>query len=239
MGTATGGGGCCCGGRFVLQVLRGRWFMMFASFLIMAGAGATYLFGVYSKDIKSTLGRHAAAGTAGDGGEAEILRRWISRRSRFSPLLKQSLENSHRSGTTFLNPCQKERKKKPPKRFVSSDAPDGQEREADHFQKGGGGQNGAAYVGVELADEAGEVVVLEAPGEEVAGKGGGVPDDEGGAVVAPRDDVIDGGVVDELVGLGEEGCGGGPLGLAAGRGGGAAMGTTDSGRFRRRSGGKC
>lgn len=29
---------------------------MFASFLIMACAGATYLFGVYSKDIKSTLG---------------------------------------------------------------------------------------------------------------------------------------------------------------------------------------
>lgn len=30
--------------------------MMFASYLIMAGAGATYLFGVYSKTIKSTLG---------------------------------------------------------------------------------------------------------------------------------------------------------------------------------------
>ncbi|XP_059669148.1 protein NUCLEAR FUSION DEFECTIVE 4-like [Cornus florida] len=30
--------------------------MMFASFLIMAGAGATYLFGVYSKEIKATLG---------------------------------------------------------------------------------------------------------------------------------------------------------------------------------------
>ncbi|GKV34200.1 hypothetical protein SLEP1_g42597 [Rubroshorea leprosula] len=41
---------------FFLQVIKGRWFMMFASFLIMAGAGATYLFGVYSKDIKSTLG---------------------------------------------------------------------------------------------------------------------------------------------------------------------------------------
>ncbi|KAL3731999.1 hypothetical protein ACJRO7_028790 [Eucalyptus globulus] len=57
MTTAGGGGGggdgCCA---FALQVLRGRWFMMFASFLIMAGAGATYLFGVYSKDIKSTLG---------------------------------------------------------------------------------------------------------------------------------------------------------------------------------------
>ncbi|KAG5574772.1 hypothetical protein H5410_054906 [Solanum commersonii] len=41
---------------FTLQFLRGRWFMMFASYLIMAGAGATYLFGVYSKTIKSTLG---------------------------------------------------------------------------------------------------------------------------------------------------------------------------------------
>ncbi|OMO65651.1 Nodulin-like protein [Corchorus capsularis] len=41
---------------FLCQVFLGRWFMMFASFLIMAGAGATYLFGVYSKDIKSTLG---------------------------------------------------------------------------------------------------------------------------------------------------------------------------------------
>ncbi|XVF75618.1 hypothetical protein PTKIN_Ptkin13bG0201100 [Pterospermum kingtungense] len=47
------GGGCC---PFLLQVIRGRWFMISASFLIMAGAGATYLFGVYSKDIKATLG---------------------------------------------------------------------------------------------------------------------------------------------------------------------------------------
>ncbi|KAK1373563.1 Nodulin-like domain-containing protein [Heracleum sosnowskyi] len=42
--------------RFSSQVIRGRWFSLFATFLIMAGAGATYLFGVYSKDIKSTLG---------------------------------------------------------------------------------------------------------------------------------------------------------------------------------------
>ncbi|KAL6577356.1 hypothetical protein OROMI_011632 [Orobanche minor] len=41
---------------FSLHVLRGRWFSLFASFLVMAGAGATYLFGVYSKEIKSTLG---------------------------------------------------------------------------------------------------------------------------------------------------------------------------------------
>ncbi|KAI7982574.1 Protein NUCLEAR FUSION DEFECTIVE 4 [Camellia lanceoleosa] len=41
---------------FTVHVVRGRWFSLFASFLIMAGAGATYLFGVYSKDIKSSLG---------------------------------------------------------------------------------------------------------------------------------------------------------------------------------------
>ncbi|KAK2978816.1 hypothetical protein RJ640_015249 [Escallonia rubra] len=54
---ATGGGG---GGgealRFTAHLIRGRWFSLFATTLIMYGAGATYLFGVYSKDIKSTLG---------------------------------------------------------------------------------------------------------------------------------------------------------------------------------------
>ncbi|XP_073055846.1 protein NUCLEAR FUSION DEFECTIVE 4 [Primulina eburnea] len=41
---------------FGVTVIRGRWFSLFASFLIMAGAGATYLFAVYSKEIKSSLG---------------------------------------------------------------------------------------------------------------------------------------------------------------------------------------
>ncbi|KAA8539251.1 hypothetical protein F0562_025943 [Nyssa sinensis] len=39
-----------------LQVLTGRWFMVFASFLVMSAAGATYMFGLYSNDIKSALG---------------------------------------------------------------------------------------------------------------------------------------------------------------------------------------
>ncbi|KAK7390841.1 hypothetical protein VNO78_18971 [Psophocarpus tetragonolobus] len=39
-----------------IQVITGRWFVVFASFLIMAAAGATYMFGLYSSDIKSTLG---------------------------------------------------------------------------------------------------------------------------------------------------------------------------------------
>ncbi|KAK9153883.1 hypothetical protein Sjap_001363 [Stephania japonica] len=38
------------------HLIRGRWFMLFASFLIMSGAGATYVFCTYSKSIKSSLG---------------------------------------------------------------------------------------------------------------------------------------------------------------------------------------
>ncbi|RZC70539.1 hypothetical protein C5167_033662 [Papaver somniferum] len=50
-----------CGNRpesiqFMVHLIKGRWFMIFASFLIMTGAGATYLFGTYSKQIKSSLG---------------------------------------------------------------------------------------------------------------------------------------------------------------------------------------
>ncbi|KAK7280513.1 hypothetical protein RJT34_25577 [Clitoria ternatea] len=39
-----------------IQVITGRWFVVFASFLIMSAAGATYMFGLYSSDIKTTLG---------------------------------------------------------------------------------------------------------------------------------------------------------------------------------------
>ncbi|KAI4322320.1 hypothetical protein L6164_022025 [Bauhinia variegata] len=45
-----------CGYEKALHVIGGQWFMVFASFLIMAGAGATYLFGTYSKAIKSSQG---------------------------------------------------------------------------------------------------------------------------------------------------------------------------------------
>ncbi|KAL1351985.1 hypothetical protein HN51_015934 [Arachis hypogaea] len=41
---------------FTHQVIKGRWFMVFASLLIMAVAGATYMFGLYSNDIKTSLG---------------------------------------------------------------------------------------------------------------------------------------------------------------------------------------
>ncbi|KAL6126414.1 hypothetical protein ACLB2K_074463 [Fragaria x ananassa] len=38
-----------------LQVLNGRWFMVFACLLIMSAAGATYMFALYSPDIKKVL----------------------------------------------------------------------------------------------------------------------------------------------------------------------------------------
>ncbi|KAL9232008.1 hypothetical protein vseg_007158 [Gypsophila vaccaria] len=41
---------------FVAQVLKGRWFMVFSTILVMSTAGATYMFGLYSPDIKSSLG---------------------------------------------------------------------------------------------------------------------------------------------------------------------------------------
>lgn len=43
-------------GRLTLHVFTGRWFMVFASLLIMSVAGATYIFALYSGDIKSSLG---------------------------------------------------------------------------------------------------------------------------------------------------------------------------------------
>ncbi|KAJ6853417.1 uncharacterized protein M6B38_250675 [Iris pallida] len=53
----SGGGATATGGfGFAVQVVRGRWFMVFACFLIMSAAGATYIFSIYSKDIKSSLG---------------------------------------------------------------------------------------------------------------------------------------------------------------------------------------
>ncbi|CAN6209557.1 unnamed protein product [Urochloa humidicola] len=41
---------------FARQVLTGRWFTVFASLLIMAASGATYIFSTYSGTLKSSLG---------------------------------------------------------------------------------------------------------------------------------------------------------------------------------------
>ncbi|GJN10033.1 hypothetical protein PR202_ga28092 [Eleusine coracana subsp. coracana] len=42
--------------RFARQVLTGRWFTVFASILIMASSGASYIFSSYSSALKSSLG---------------------------------------------------------------------------------------------------------------------------------------------------------------------------------------
>ncbi|KAG5557252.1 hypothetical protein RHGRI_007497 [Rhododendron griersonianum] len=54
--SGSSGSGCANTNSLALQVLTGRWFMVFASFLIMSAAGATFMFGDYSGEIKSALG---------------------------------------------------------------------------------------------------------------------------------------------------------------------------------------
>ncbi|KAI3880603.1 hypothetical protein MKX03_037475 [Papaver bracteatum] len=56
IGSGGGGGGSRNAIRFTAQVIQGRWFMLFASVLLMGSAGGTYVFGIYSKEIKKTLG---------------------------------------------------------------------------------------------------------------------------------------------------------------------------------------
>lgn len=59
-------------------------------------------------------------------------------------------------------------------------------------------------IGIKLADEAGEVVVLEIGGEEGASELGRVPDHEAVLGVAPRHDVVRGRVVHHVVRLHQE-----------------------------------
>ncbi|XP_031486066.2 uncharacterized protein LOC116254668 [Nymphaea colorata] len=42
--------------KVLLEIVRGRWFMVFASLLIMSASGSSYLFAIYSPSIKSSLG---------------------------------------------------------------------------------------------------------------------------------------------------------------------------------------
>ncbi|XP_055812146.1 uncharacterized protein LOC129882048 [Solanum dulcamara] len=51
-----GHGGLNSMASFGYHVFIGRWFMVFANLLIMSMAGATYMFGLYSGEIKSSLG---------------------------------------------------------------------------------------------------------------------------------------------------------------------------------------
>lgn len=55
-GSGGGGGGMKEITSLSLHVITGRWFMVFACLLIMSVAGATYIFALYSGDIKESLG---------------------------------------------------------------------------------------------------------------------------------------------------------------------------------------
>ena len=64
--------------------------------------------------------------------------------------------------------------------------------------------SGATHVGVELPDEAGEVVVLEVLGQQVPREVGRVPHHEAGAAGAPRHHAVGRRVLHHLVGLDQE-----------------------------------
>lgn len=55
-----------------------------------------------------------------------------------------------------------------------------------------------------MANEAGKIVMLEVIRKKITGEFRRPPNDEGGVVFAPRDDMIGGRIVDELVRLGEK-----------------------------------
>ena len=61
-------------------------------------------------------------------------------------------------------------------------------------------------VGVELANEAGEVVVLEESREQRVGEVEGIEDDEAVVGRAPRDKFIGGGIVNHVVGFNDKRC---------------------------------
>ena len=50
-GSSSGGGLA----HFILRVVKGQWFMLFSTLLVLSSAGATYMFGLYSPDIKESL----------------------------------------------------------------------------------------------------------------------------------------------------------------------------------------
>ena len=45
-----------CTPAFVGRVLRSRWYVVFASMVVMAASGSTYIFALYSKELRSVLG---------------------------------------------------------------------------------------------------------------------------------------------------------------------------------------
>lgn len=55
------------------------------------------------------------------------------------------------------------------------------------------------YIDVKLADEAGEIVMFEVFRKQITSKLCRLPEDEARSVVIPRDDVVDGGIIDKFI----------------------------------------
>ncbi|CAM0949873.1 unnamed protein product [Alopecurus aequalis] len=56
MAGGKGAAAVMCTPAFALRVMRSRWYVVFASMVVMAASGSTYIFALYSKDLRSTLG---------------------------------------------------------------------------------------------------------------------------------------------------------------------------------------
>lgn len=60
------------------------------------------------------------------------------------------------------------------------------------------------HIGIELANEAREVVVLEVSGKQSQGEGVRIPNNKAIVSPAPRDNPVSGGIINNIEGLGEE-----------------------------------
>ncbi|VAI92953.1 unnamed protein product [Triticum turgidum subsp. durum] len=56
MGGGEGATAVMCTPAFLERVLRSRWYVVFASMVVMAASGSTYIFALYSKELRSVLG---------------------------------------------------------------------------------------------------------------------------------------------------------------------------------------
>ncbi|KQJ86716.1 uncharacterized protein LOC100839547 [Brachypodium distachyon] len=55
-GEKKGAASAMCTPAFALRVMRSRWYVVFASMVVMAASGSTYIFALYSKELRSVLG---------------------------------------------------------------------------------------------------------------------------------------------------------------------------------------
>ena len=56
MAGGKGAAAVMCTPAFALRVMRGRCYVVFASMVVMAASGSTYVFALYSKELRSVMG---------------------------------------------------------------------------------------------------------------------------------------------------------------------------------------